>query len=70
MTRPKRLGIADPKRELAAMRACRDAMVRIATRYRINGPEYRTAQAVMDALDDLAGALTGDRRALWSGRRD
>jgi hypothetical protein len=49
---------------LIAARQCRDEMLRIHRSVPIAGSEYQAASAVMDALDGLAEALTGQRR-LW-----
>jgi hypothetical protein len=43
---------------------CRRAMVRLSTEAPIGSPPYRAAVEVLDALDKLAEALTGDR-TLW-----
>lgn len=66
MNRPKRIGLTNKDRELDDMRRCREAMVRIETAYKIDGPEYVAAGEVMDKIDDLAELFTGDRKALWT----
>ena len=66
LPRPKRLGLTNKNRELAAMKECRAAMVRIETKYKFGSPEYVTAGEVMDKLDALAELFTGDRKALWN----
>ena len=65
MPRPKRIGLTDKNRELAAMKECREAMIRVLTASKIGGPEYRAAQDVIDKIDDLAELFTRDRKALW-----
>lgn len=67
MPRPKRLGLYDQSNELAAMKLCREAMVRVETKCRIGSPEYQAAGEVMTKIDDLAELFTGDRTALWPG---
>lgn len=49
---------------LAEARAWRLALVRMLARAPIGSPFYRALNGVNDAIDDLAEAVTGDRRAL------
>jgi hypothetical protein len=65
MARPKRLGLHDKSRELAAMKDCREAMTRILAAYKIGSPEYVAAGEVLEKLDNLAELLSGDRNPLW-----
>jgi hypothetical protein len=55
--RPRRLSSLDADAALVAAQTCRRAVP-------VPGPEYEAASAVVEALDGLAEALTGDRR-LW-----
>ncbi|MEM7226580.1 MAG: hypothetical protein AAF495_26650 [Pseudomonadota bacterium] len=59
-------GISDPSNELAALAGARRAAVRVLAATKIGGPTYRAAERLLDAIDDVAGALTGDREVLWS----
>lgn len=43
----------------------RSGAVQVCTEAKINSDEYRAAGAVMTAIDDLAGELTGNRSVLW-----
>ncbi|WP_298983392.1 hypothetical protein [uncultured Roseibium sp.] len=73
--RSKRRIILDEK-SLEKLGEGRSVVVAVASRARIGSPEYRAAQETLDAIDDLAGKLTGDRRyyvnplakaGTWSG---
>lgn len=66
MPRRKRLGLYEQSNELAAMKLCREAMVRVETHCKIGSPEYRAASEVMTKIDDLAELFTGDRKVLWT----
>ena len=46
---------------LAALGTCRDACVRACTRAPIKSDVYGATGKLMDAIDDVAGVLTGDR---------
>ena len=43
-------------------------LVAVQTKYPINGDVYNRARAAMDAIDDMAEALIGDRQFFLSGR--
>ena len=47
---------------LEDMRAVRERTCRV----RANDPFYEPAKALQKAIDDMAGALTGDREYFWS----
>ena len=64
--RPRTLSLAARTEALAAIEAARRASVRIRTEAKIGGSEYEAAGKAMEALDDLAGALTGNREVFWS----
>lgn len=64
--RPRTLSRATSVEALAAIEAARRACVRICTEGKIGGAEYEAAGKAMHALDDLAGALTGNREMFWS----
>ncbi|ACK51704.1 hypothetical protein Msil_2785 [Methylocella silvestris BL2] len=49
-----------------ALRACREAMIGISNRVRMNGPVSQQAHVVLAAIDALAAELTGDREYFWS----
>ncbi|TCZ61092.1 hypothetical protein [Roseicella aquatilis] len=51
---------------LEAAEACRRAAMDVMRQAPIGGPVYQAASAVMDALDGLAEALTGDRERFWA----
>ncbi|BDC50650.1 hypothetical protein F183_A29660 [Bryobacterales bacterium F-183] len=46
---------------LAAVGVCRTACVAACTKAPIGGAVYRATSALMDAIDELAEVLTGDR---------
>lgn len=50
------------ERALEACQSCRAACVAVLTEAPIGSPPYIAAQAVVEAIDGLAEALTGDRR--------
>jgi hypothetical protein len=62
--RPRRLSSLDADAALVAAQTCRRAMQDLHRAVPVPGPEYEAASAVVEALDGLAEALTGDRR-LW-----
>jgi hypothetical protein len=64
--RPRALSHATRTEALSAIEAARRASVRICTEAKIGGAEYEAAGRAMQALDDLAGALTGSREVFWS----
>ena len=51
----------DPAAVVRALRVCREVMIRVCARVKIGGAVYAAASAVIDAIDRLATALTGDR---------
>jgi hypothetical protein len=55
-------GPAQQEALLDAVRACRHACVRAVAAAPIGGPVYVAAGRLMEAIDDLAEVLTGDRR--------
>jgi hypothetical protein len=62
-----RRGIQDPAEMLAAMQACRKAMVKAVTESTMTGEADKAAEAVIESLDDLVEELTGKRDSLWKG---
>ena len=50
---------------LAAVSECRRACIAAQTNATIGGPIYRAVSRLMDEIDLVAEALTGDRRHLW-----
>ena len=62
-----RRGIQDPAEMLAAMQACRTAMVKVVTESTITGDADKMAEAGIEGLDDLMEELTGNRDSLWKG---
>ncbi|PNG25714.1 hypothetical protein [Methylocella silvestris] len=56
----------DPAAAVRSLRACRDVMIGISNRVRINGPVYQQAHLVLTAIDALVTELTGDREYFWS----
>lgn len=64
--RSRTLSTATRTEVLPAIEAARRASVRICTEAKIGGAEYEAAGKAMAALDDLAGALTGNREIFWS----
>ena len=50
---------------LAAISECRRACIAAQTNATIGGPIYRAVSRLMDEIDLMAEALTGDRRHLW-----
>jgi hypothetical protein len=61
---PRRRILSDPviAEAMQAAGECRAACVRVVTQAPINGPTYKAAQDVMEAIDGLAEILVGDRR--------
>ncbi len=57
----KRTGIVDPSHVLAAMQACREAMIELQCCNAYRSAIYREATAVMRDIDDLALLITGKR---------
>lgn len=46
---------------LEKLRVGRDGAKQVCIEAKINSPEYNQAQAIMEAIDDMAELLTGDR---------
>ena len=63
-----RLGITDWTETLAAMKVCRDAMIKIAVNYPSRDPIAREADWLVKDIDNLAGIITG-KRDLWHSNR-
>lgn len=67
MSRFRRLfSTADRDALLEGLAVCRRACTQAQATAPINGPIYRACGVVTDAIDDLAGALTGNREHLWA----
>ncbi|CEJ15938.1 hypothetical protein BN1110_06288 [bacterium YEK0313] len=66
MARRSRI-ISHDRRErlLAAMREARREATGACGEALIGGPEYRALEALLRAIDDVAGELTGDREMFW-----
>ena len=64
--RHRRTGFLRPELELEHLHAARDMLVRARTEYPINGEAYERAGKAMDAIDDLAETLVGDRSFFWT----
>jgi hypothetical protein len=69
MTRhsPRVFGVTQQKALLDAIGACRQACAQAITAAPIGGPAYVAAGRLMEAIDDVAEVLTGDRR-LFHGK--
>ena len=52
---------------LAALKHCRDAVIESHRQLDPRSETYRLGGEVMEAIDDLAGELTGDRKIFWAG---
>ncbi len=61
MSQRTQRGIIQKDQALEKLRAGRHGAIQVQTQAKIASPEYRAAGAVMDAIDELAGALTGDK---------
>ena len=59
--RPRYFSPSDRERLLAAIGECRKALRQAEDHLRPCGPEYNACGKVAEAIDELAGALTGDR---------
>src|SRR4051794_37103776 len=55
----------DSDRLLAAIGECRRACIAASTKAPIGGPIYRSSTRLMEEIDLVAEALTGDRRHFW-----
>lgn len=62
--RSKILSHDDRLKLLAAMKECRRAANNASGSIVIGGPQYRALEALNQAIDDAAEALTGDRGAV------
>lgn len=58
---PRRSGVINKKRALEQLEVGRAGAIQINREAKINSDEYRKASAMIDAIDDLTEALTGDR---------
>lgn len=65
--RPRTLSPATQAEALAAIEVARRACIRICTEARIGGAGYDAAGMAIEAMDDLAGALAGNRE-IFSGK--
>ena len=63
-----RIGITDWTETLAAMKTCRDAMIKIAMSYPTRDPIAREAGWLLKDIDALAGMITG-KSDLWHTHR-
>ncbi len=59
-------GAPDAREALAALESCRRAMVAVCAKAPVGSQVYRAADAVLTAIDDMAGAITGDRERFWT----
>jgi hypothetical protein len=50
---------------LESLGACRQAMIGVQAKVRINGPVYKAASAILTAIDGMAAALTGSAEYFW-----
>jgi hypothetical protein len=67
MVRTRRLfGSKHQEALLAALATCRVACTSAQASAPISGPIYQACGVVTNAIDDLAGALTGNRQHLWA----
>ncbi len=46
---------------LERLRSGREGAIQVCREAKINSPEYRAAQGLAEAVDELAGLLTGDK---------
>lgn len=65
MGRTRRSGNFDREAFLASLGESRHLATRVCACVQIGGPLYRQAEVLMQAIDDLAGTLTGDREHFW-----
>lgn len=63
--RHKRMGFLRPELELEQLREARAMLVRLSTEYPINGDAYQRGRKAMEAIDDVAEVLVGDRQYFW-----
>jgi hypothetical protein len=57
--------VDDPDRMLAALKSMRAECVRAQAGVVIGGEVYQALERLRCAIDDLVGAVTGNREALW-----
>ena len=58
------------ERLLASMRDLRRDVTAACGEARIGGPEYVALESLRHAIDDVAGALTGNREMYWTRAND
>ena len=63
--RRSRRGYVRKEKALIALKVGRDGAIKVCIEAKINTPEYRAAQRVSKAVDDLADALTGYPEFFW-----
>lgn len=63
----KRRTSPDHAAALAAVGACRQAMIHVLRTVKPMGPVYKAADGVIRAIDAFAGELTGDPEWFWIG---
>lgn len=56
-----RRGFVQVDQALEKLSAGRSGAIQVQTQAKISSPEYRAAGKVLEAIDELAGALTGDK---------
>ena len=66
MTRRTGRGVINTKAVLLSLKEGRSGAIRVCREAKINSPEYKAAQAVTEAIDDLAEKLTGNREFFWT----
>ena len=54
------------KEVLEGLRLGRRACIQTHARPRVESDQYQLASKVMDAIDDMAESLTGDRQYFWT----
>lgn len=60
------LFIFHPSRASFFARACREAMIWVQAKVRVNGPVYHSVSMVVAAIDAMATLLTRDPEYLWA----
>ncbi len=61
MSRRTQRGFVQVDKALEKLGTGRGGAIQVQTQARISSPEYRAAGKVIEAVDELAAALTGDR---------
>ncbi len=67
MTRRSGRGYFNKIDVLEKLKTGRDGAVLVCSKTAPGTPEYKKAAYVLEAVDDLAGELTGDRELFWTG---